>query len=62
MTYTINIKAMTSSLTDEQFAQLCAKNPDLKFEINSKRELIVMSPTGSETGRRNSDLIGDFII
>ncbi|MDJ0576278.1 MAG: hypothetical protein QNJ65_14055 [Xenococcaceae cyanobacterium MO_234.B1] len=40
MTYTIDIKPLTKSLTDEQFAQLCAKNPELKFEINSKGELL----------------------
>ncbi len=44
------------NLTDEQFWQLCRDNDDLQFERNATGELIIMSPTGSETGERNSDL------
>ena len=43
-------------LTDEQFFQLCQNNRDLRFERTANGELIIMSPTGSETGRRNSGL------
>lgn len=41
-------------LTDEQFFRLCQDNPDYRFELNARGELIVMPPTGSETGWRNS--------
>ncbi len=41
-------------LTDEQFYQLCRSNPDVKFERTATGELIIMSPTGGETGNRNS--------
>jgi len=44
-------------LTDQQFYELCQNNPDLKFERNPQGDLIIMPPTGGETGRRNSDLI-----
>ncbi|HLO51854.1 MAG TPA: Uma2 family endonuclease [Kamptonema sp.] len=40
-------------LTEEQFYQLCQENSDLKLERNAKGELIVMPPTGGETGRSN---------
>lgn len=43
-------------LTDEQFWQLCCDNDDLRFETTAKGELIIMSPTGSITSDRNSDL------
>ena len=43
-------------LTDEQFFQLCLNNRDLRFERTATRELIIMPPTGSETGERNADL------
>jgi len=43
-------------LTDEQFWQLCENNRDLRFERAATGELIIMPPTGSETGRRNMDL------
>ncbi|NEP08447.1 MAG: Uma2 family endonuclease [Okeania sp. SIO2G4] len=43
-------------LTDEQFWQLCQENDDLRFEKSATGELIIMSPTGSITGERNSEL------
>ncbi len=48
------------TLTDEAFYQLCLANPDLKFERSAKGELIVMSPTGGESGRRNADITIDL--
>lgn len=47
-------------LTDEAFYQLCLANPDLKFERSAKGELIVMSPTGGESGRRNAEIAIDL--
>ncbi|KAM3113605.1 Uma2 family endonuclease [Phormidesmis sp. 146-33] len=46
----------TIDLTDEQFYHLCQNNPDLRFERTAKGELIIMSPTGGETGKRNFSL------
>ncbi|NWF58131.1 MAG: Uma2 family endonuclease [Fischerella sp.] len=43
-------------LTDEQFWQLCQNNRDLRFERTASGELIIMSPTGGETGNRNIEL------
>lgn len=43
-------------LTDEQFYQLCQANRDLRFELTAEGELIIMPPTGGETGKRNSDI------
>lgn len=43
---------LTIELTDEQFFQLCQNNRDLRFERTAKGELIIMPPTGSDTGRR----------
>ncbi|QLL30060.1 Uma2 family endonuclease [Thermosynechococcus sichuanensis E542] len=40
-------------LTDEQFAAICCQNPDLQLERSPRGELIIMPPTGGETGRRN---------
>ena len=45
------------ALTDEQFWQLCQRNREYRFEANSQGDLIIMSPTGSDTGRRNSEII-----
>jgi len=43
-------------LTDEQFYQLCQANRDVRFERTAEGELIVMPPTGGETGDRNSEM------
>lgn len=44
------------ALTDEQFEALCRNNRDLRFEQTATGELIIMPPTGWETGNRNSEL------
>jgi len=49
-------------LTDTQFYQLCRKNPEVKFERNAKGELLLMSPTGGETGKINAEILTDFVI
>ncbi len=49
-------------LTDDQFYQLCRANPDVKFERNANRELIIMSPTGGETGNYNFEIAADLAI
>lgn len=43
-------------LTDEQFYQLCQANRNVRFERTAEGELIVMPPTGGETGDRNSEM------
>src|SRR5438045_2028943 len=47
---------VTRSVTPKQFERLCRKYRDLRLELTSTGELIVMPPTGSETGMRNADL------
>ncbi len=46
--------------TDEKFEQLVGANQDLKLELSSLGELVIMSPTGGETGNRNFDLLGQL--
>jgi Uma2 family endonuclease len=43
-------------VTPEQFEQLCRKYRKLRLELTSTGELIVMPPTGLETGKSNSNL------
>jgi Uma2 family endonuclease len=44
-------------MTDEQFYHFCQINRDYRIERNSQGDLEIMSPTGSETGNRNFNLI-----
>jgi Uma2 family endonuclease len=48
----------TFKVTHEQFQQIAAVNRDLRLERSATGELIVMPPTGSDTGKRNLDIEG----
>ena len=54
-TITLNLPA-TVALTDEQFYQLSIANEEWRLEQTPEGELIIMHPTGGESGIRNSDL------
>lgn len=49
-------------LSAEQFIQLCYTNPDAKLELTARGELVVMSPTGEESGMRNSWLTAQLTV
>ncbi len=51
---TIDLRSIR--VTPAQFELLCRDNPDLRMELTATGELIVMPPTGSKTGMRNSTL------
>ena len=42
--------------SDEEFFDFCMANEGLSFERNSKREIIIMPPTGGDGGSRELDL------
>jgi Uma2 family endonuclease len=44
------------TLTEEQFETICEQNRDLRIERNEAGDLILMPPTGGQTGDRNSEL------
>jgi len=48
-------------LSPEQFAAVCAANPDAVLELDAAGNLIHMTPTGGETGARNSRLLMRFL-
>jgi Uma2 family endonuclease len=50
---TVNLQSVLD-LTDEQFFKLCQANRDLRFERTTTGELIIMPPTGGETGNKNA--------
>ena len=43
-------------MTDNQFFEFCSINRDLRIERTAEGKLIIMPPTGSETGNRNFNL------
>nr|WP_250124640.1 Uma2 family endonuclease [Chroococcidiopsis sp. CCMEE 29] len=48
---TLNLDSIVN-LTNEQFYQLCQTNRDVRFERTAKGELVIMPPTGGETGKK----------
>jgi Uma2 family endonuclease len=59
--FTIDISSI-AVLTNEQFDRLCENNPEIKFERTPSGELVIMPPTGGETGNSNAELSADFVI
>ncbi|MDF5711177.1 MAG: Uma2 family endonuclease [Nostoc sp. S4] len=47
-------------MTDEQFFEFCQVNRDLRIERNKFGELVIMPPTGSETGNREINISGQL--
>ena len=52
----INISAFVDKISDRNLEKLCLDNPEARFETTPKGKLIVMPPTGSESGRLNMTL------
>lgn len=44
-------------LTSEQLFELCRANPELRVERTAQGEILIMPPTGGETGSRNAAVI-----
>jgi Uma2 family endonuclease len=49
-----------TQVTHREFERFCREYPDLRLELTSSGELIVMSPTGFGTGKRTLDLTTQF--
>jgi len=45
-----------AKMDDERFFGFCQDNRDVRIEQNAKGEIIIMPPTGSETGDRNAEI------
>jgi len=54
------LPSLILSISHEDFVQLAQINRDLQLERTATGELIVMPPTGSETGNRNLDIAGQL--
>ncbi|MDF5713244.1 MAG: Uma2 family endonuclease [Rhizonema sp. NSF051] len=55
----LNIPA-NLKVSEEQFVLLAAANRDLQLELTATGELIIMPPTGGNTGKRNIDIEGQL--
>lgn len=51
-----SIRIRERRMNDDQYWDFCVQNPDLRIEREANGEVVIMPPTGAETGFRNSDL------
>jgi Uma2 family endonuclease len=56
----LNLEAITT-LSHDQFWELSLTNRDVRLELTAEGKLIVMPPTGWESGNRNANLTADTI-
>src|SRR5689334_10460450 len=56
LTWPVKINVQRTNLTEEQFELLCQENPELRLELTAQEELIIMPPTGSESGWRSGEV------
>jgi len=59
ITLTLNLNP-TLILDDDQFISICEHNQNFNFERNQQGELIIMPPTGSDTGQKNWSIAGQL--
>src|SRR5215471_10445368 len=56
----LHMGSVLQRMSNREFFEFCQLNKDLRFERTAEGDLIVMPPTGGETGRRNFTLIESF--
>ncbi|MGI8470087.1 MAG: Uma2 family endonuclease [Pyrinomonadaceae bacterium] len=56
----LDFHSILEKISDEEFENFCRHNPDMQIELSKEGDLIIMPPTGGETGIRNFTLIGIF--
>ncbi|MGD1903278.1 MAG: Uma2 family endonuclease [Geitlerinemataceae cyanobacterium] len=47
-------------LSDDWFFDFCVANRNLRIERNANGEIVIMPPTGGDTGRRNTSITGQL--
>lgn len=58
--FVIHFGPVLKKLSDEDFFEFCQANREWRIERTSDGDIIIMPPTGGETGKRNFDLTGAF--
>ncbi len=60
-TVTLDYKPVINT-SQELFERICQENPELKLERTQTGELVIMAPTGGETGRHNVEMSSQFVV
>lgn len=52
----LHLGVLMRRVSDAEFFEFCMRHKDLRIERTSEGDLLIMTPTGGKTGRRNSFL------
>ncbi|HYE74524.1 MAG TPA: Uma2 family endonuclease [Blastocatellia bacterium] len=58
--FVVKLGPLMKQISEDDFFDFCLLNPDLDIERTSDGEVIIMPPTGGETGHSNFSLTVDF--
>lgn len=58
----LDFGAALKKMDDDEFFDFCQRNPNVRIEMTKEGDIIIMPPTGAETGGRNFNLAGEFYI
>lgn len=56
----IHFSPVLKKMSEDEFFDFCMLNKDLRIELTSEGDLIIMPPTGMKTGHRNFKLVAAF--
>ncbi len=56
----LHLGPLKQKMSEHEFFEFCQRNPDWRIEQTSEGDIIIMPPTGGETGRINFNLEGEF--
>jgi Uma2 family endonuclease len=52
----LHFKPLLKKVNNQEFFEFCQRNPEWQMELTSAGDLLIMPPTGGETGRINFNL------
>ncbi|MBP6825210.1 MAG: Uma2 family endonuclease [Saprospiraceae bacterium] len=55
------LESLTQFMTEEEFFRFCRENDQLRIERDKNGNILLMPPSGFETGRRNSKLTAELV-
>jgi len=58
--FILHFAPLLDKISNEDFFAFCQANPDWRIERTREGDLIIMPPTGGDTGKRNFNLIVEF--
>src|SRR5439155_14329444 len=58
--YVIHFEPVLSKISDRDFFEFCQANREWRIERTNNGDIIIMPPTGGETGKQNFNLTGAF--